>query len=1330
MIRHIIKATDRTHFTIFRVIVIYICKYGIVCHIGRCLNFFQNNNRTAIYRRPTCEHIMVRFIRGLHQVLSFKRRCRNVTIVHRADLRAVAVDPGYRKALYGFAKARSARICVVFLGFQSSTASIVFVMCAVAVIAVGIFVGFYMILGIFLDVTYGNRRLHLNLFGDPLRSKRCLISGITRLYAGCRLGNRDVFVFQVHGLGCNRVFAAFFSAAACSLANQVTFRPFKPGQLIGMSSGRNGGSIGLHLCPVHLKRSSVGAHARGFAGSGCGNFGRVARNFFFIVAAAIYTDAGCSTGSIILTPTVSGFPIGMTRSGNLCIIGIVAARTGPISKPANFRTGGCLFLMFHVIVPQCSNRFLSNQDFVTDRAVLALGHTGFFAVGSHSCVNYFGVAQCINGFLCNQNFFTDRAVLALGLTGIFAVGSHSCVNHFGVAQCRNGFLCLDNSVTDRAMGAFGQTGGGTGGCNSLVNSGSVALGGNDTLGDLIITTGTMRSFGQTGVFAVRGNRFVGNHIVTQRSNGFLCNQNFVTDRAVLALGLTGIFAVGSHSCVGHFGVTQCINGFLCNQNSVTDRAVRTFGQTGSRTGRCNSSIHHFSMTQSVNHSLSNQNNVTDRAVGAFGQTGGRTGRCDCFIDNHIVAQCSNGFLLHQNFVTDRAVGAFRQTGLGTGGCHRFIDDLGVAQSVNYIIRVGVAAVAGISRVTLLRTGRSGHLCLIIVAQCSNGFLCLGNGTTDRTLFALGQAGFRTGSSLTGNGFFLVTLSGNDFLCNLFIAAGAVGACGQTGLGTGGIDCVVDHHVVTQSVNRIIRIGITALGAGMGGVTAILAGRLGHNSLIIMTQSVNDFLCNDDSVTDRTMLAFGQTGGSTGGCHPGINHFGVTQCINFFLSNQDFVTGRAVLTFGQTGSCTGRCNSSIHHFGVTQCSNGFLSNQNFSADRAALAFGQTGLLAVGRHSSVNHFGMTQSVNHSLSNQNSVTDRAVLALGQTGAFATGCHCFVNHFGMTLGGNDGLCDSSFAADRTLFALSQAGFRTGSGLTGNGHFGVTQCRDLGLSIQNFVTGRAVLALGQTGSRTGRGNICIDHFGVTQCSNSFLSNQNFSADRAVLTFGLTGGGTGGSNSRVDHFGVRQYRDDLLCGSCFVAARAVGAFRQTGGRTGRCDCVIGHHVVTQSRDFSGIIMFTSTSVGRFACSGTSGSRCHLYVGVAVGMAFKNSATDITDLVIVIVYMISANPSAIGVGVGICTAFGGLHDGAVSVCQLGRGDRDFDVSNRSARLRHLVSCCFGTRCRNHFTRSRRINICTARSGIYSTICCINSAIHHYLCIYISHYFIMTATRCKA
>ena len=126
----------------------------------------------------------------------------------------------------------------------------------------------------------------------------------------------------------------------------------------------------------------------------------------------------------------------------------------------------------------------------------------------------------------------------------------------------------------------------------------------------------------------------------------------------------------------------------------------------------------------------------------------------------------------------------------------------------------------------------------------------------------------------------------------------------------------------------------------------------------------------------TVLALGQTGGSTGGSNSGIGHFVMTQSSNF--TGFRMITTRAsalFLTLFGAGRSLRLCPGA--HI-MAQSGNDFLMNQGFAAAVTVLAFGQTGGSTSGGDSGINHFVMTQSGNNSLSYQNLITYRAVFAL----------------------------------------------------------------------------------------------------------------------------------------------------------------------------------------------------------------------------------------------------------------------------------------------------------------------------------------------------------------
>ena len=99
------------------------------------------------------------------------------------------------------------------------------------------------------------------------------------------------------------------------------------------------------------------------------------------------------------------------------------------------------------------DNFLSDQNFVTDRAVLAFGQTGFSAGGFLGLVDHFGVTLGQDNFLSEQNIAAYRAVLALGQAGFGAGGWHCRIDHFGVTQRIH--IGIDIAVTTARAGVGG-----------------------------------------------------------------------------------------------------------------------------------------------------------------------------------------------------------------------------------------------------------------------------------------------------------------------------------------------------------------------------------------------------------------------------------------------------------------------------------------------------------------------------------------------------------------------------------------------------------------------------------------------------------------------------------------------------------------------------------------------------------------------------------------------------------------------------------------------------------------------------------------------------------
>ena len=99
--------------------------------------------------------------------------------------------------------------------------------------------------------------------------------------------------------------------------------------------------------------------------------------------------------------------------------------------------------------------------------------------------------------------------------------------------------------------------------------------------------------------------------------------------------------------------------------------------------------------------------------------------------------------------------------------------------------------------------------------------------------------------------------------------------------------------VTLSGNLIRHIAIATDGAGVGGVTLIGTSRSSYVCVVLVTQSGNNLLRNENLVTDGAVLTLGQTGVHTVGSHSGINDLGVRQSVQYL--------GLKVVTVGTVSS---------------------------------------------------------------------------------------------------------------------------------------------------------------------------------------------------------------------------------------------------------------------------------------------------------------------------------------------------------------------------------------------------------------------------------------------
>ena len=113
---------------------------------------------------------------------------------------------------------------------------------------------------------------------------------------------------------------------------------------------------------------------------------------------------------------------------------VVASRTSYVCIPSDLSTGRCLCFVSNFIVTKGIDCFLFNQNYVTDRAVLACGQAGCGTGRSNRCVNHFGMALGRNNLshslLCCPGY---NKGCGEGLQTRFCAGSFRC--YFGGYSC-------------------------------------------------------------------------------------------------------------------------------------------------------------------------------------------------------------------------------------------------------------------------------------------------------------------------------------------------------------------------------------------------------------------------------------------------------------------------------------------------------------------------------------------------------------------------------------------------------------------------------------------------------------------------------------------------------------------------------------------------------------------------------------------------------------------------------------------------------------------------------------------------------------------------------
>ena len=161
-------------------------------------------------------------------------------------------------------------------------------------------------------------------------------------------------------------------------------------------------------------------------------------------------------------------------------------------------------------------------------------------------------------------------------------------------QSGNHFLFLKDKAAICTMAALSQANGAVSGSHGGIHNRGVAFGRAFIgLGVSYITTVTLCGFGavlSAGGIVVAD--VVGKAVIQSR-NRFLCNQDFVADRAVAALSQACFGAGCCNSRVNHFGVIGGGDNFLGNQYFITVTAVAAFSQARFGAGGSYGSIYNF-----------------------------------------------------------------------------------------------------------------------------------------------------------------------------------------------------------------------------------------------------------------------------------------------------------------------------------------------------------------------------------------------------------------------------------------------------------------------------------------------------------------------------------------------------------------------------------------------------------------------------------------------------------------------------------------------------------------------------------------------------------------
>lgn len=292
-----------------------------------------------------------------------------------------------------------------------------------------------------------------------------------------------------------------------------------------------------------------------------------------------------------------------------------------------------------------------------------------------------------DSLLGNDDFVADRAMLALGQTVGGAGGGNSGINDLSVAGGGDNFSGDDDSAAEIAVGTASAAVGGAGGSNLLIGNLRVAQRGDSLLSDQNgVSDRTMLALGQAGFGASGSNSGIDDLRVAGGGNLFLLDQNLIADGAILTLGLAGLGAGGCNSGLNDLGMAGG-DDLLLDSDLTADGALLAVGQTVFLTGLGIARDDLFGVAGGGNGLLSNDDLVAARAVLALGLAGGGAGGCNSGVNDLGMAQCGD---LVSGVAVAAGAGmggvALLRAGGGSDGCGVGVDMDGVG--IQYLLESG------------------------------------------------------------------------------------------------------------------------------------------------------------------------------------------------------------------------------------------------------------------------------------------------------------------------------------------------------------------------------------------------------------------------------------------------------------------------------------------------------------------------------------------------------------------------------------------------------------------------------------------------------------------